>query len=195
MDEESKEIFEHLKQEVILLHARWAVYKQLYASGKDNVDLLNRHASNVFYLYQFLLIDDFSLTLSKLTDSSSTYGQDNLSLEQLILRLEEGGSNELTVELRRRFAELKNSCEKFRLLRNKRIAHIDLSHRLQVAEEQLPVTSREDIKISLKLLSDFMNKIEENMFGAYTDYDGILTPLDSDGDALLRALRRADEAI
>ncbi|EMW0566286.1 hypothetical protein AAD033_004697, partial [Vibrio parahaemolyticus] len=64
---------------------------------------------------------------------------------------------ELAQVLKAKFQELFDACQKFRVHRNKRIAHADLAHATGSAEEPLPGISRQYVEDALKLLRDFMN--------------------------------------
>ena len=171
------------------------IYRQLYATSETAIDLLNRSGSNVFYLLQFLLLDDCALRLSKLTDPPSQGRFENLSVRKLIDTLGESDEDLLKGELKSLAEELNARCEKFRALRNKRIAHADLDHALQIAADPLPGISREDVERALESLRNTMNKIEYHYFQSQTLYAEVIIPYDSDGNKLLKILGAGHEKL
>jgi len=80
MDARYREIFAALKTEIVDLHLRWIIYRQLYGTSEEAVDVLNRSGSNVFFLLQQLLLDDCALRISKLTDPVDQGKVANLSV-------------------------------------------------------------------------------------------------------------------
>jgi hypothetical protein len=188
MNNQCRQLFDALKLEVTDLHLRWVIYRQLYASSEAAIDLLNRSGSNVFYLLQFLLLDDCSLRLSKLTDPPSQGKFKNLSIKKLVDTLIKSDSAFPRGEVLKLFERLKERCDKFRQLRNKRIAHSDLDHTLMIATTPLPGISREDIEKALESLSDILNAIEYHYFNSQTLYAEVIVPHHADGNKLLRLL-------
>ncbi len=73
-------------------------------------------------------MDNVALSFSKLADPNKQRSNENLSLKQLTVLANDSGDLELSQALKEKFEELLQSCEKFRKLRNKRIAHADLDH-------------------------------------------------------------------
>ena len=188
MNNQCRPLFDALKHEVTNLHLRWVIYRQLYAASEGAIDLLNRSGSNVFYLLQFLLLDDCALRLSKLTDPPSQRRFENLSLRKLVETLAESDKDLPMAELAKLLEVLNERCEKFRSLRNKRIAHADLDHALQIAADPLPGISREDVERALESLRNTINKIEYHYFQSQTLYGEVIIPYDSDGNKLLKIL-------
>src|ERR1700757_3279717 len=82
------EVFEELRKEIIWLHARWILYNQLYGKSEKRVDLLNESAGTFFYVVQETFLADVHIALSKLSDPAATGRFDNLSLEQLQIRVD-----------------------------------------------------------------------------------------------------------
>jgi len=191
MNEHAAKIFKQLKEEAIQLHFRWLTYRQIFASSPQDIELLNKHGSNVFFLLQHLLLDNVALSLSKLTDPHEQGQNKNLSIQTLIQAIQEDGNSEFCGKLQGKFDTLKEQCAKFRLLRNKRIAHADFGHALQIVEEPLPGVSRTEIETTLETFRDTLNTVELHYFGSQTAYDMLIMAIGSDGSALLRHLREA----
>lgn len=123
---DSQEVFDALWQEVVGLHTRWIIFKQLYATDENRVALLNKVAGTFFAHLQGILIDDIILCLSRLTDPPQFGKRENLALEQLIEKLDPAKHSPLAASLKQQLQNLQEVCKPFRQNRNRRIAHSDL---------------------------------------------------------------------
>lgn len=189
-----REVFAALKTEIIDLHLRWIIYRQLFAASPEKIDLLNKSGSNVFFLLQHLLLDDCALRLSKLTDPAEQGKFANLSVLQLLECIAGADKEFPRDKVEALIGELTGRSEKFRKLRNKRIAHADLHHALKVAEEPLPGISREDVEQALKVLRQVMNAIELHYDNSQTLYEETIVAHDADGNQLLKVLEKGRTA-
>jgi hypothetical protein len=181
------EVYEALKIEVTWLHGRWIVYRQLFGESDRRIDMLNECASAFFYIIQDVLIGEVQVTLSKLTDPDATGKHANLSLEQLQLQLETHGDKSLSSQMRSVLDELHVKCEPFRIWRNKKLAHLDLTTSMKSSPNPLPGISRQMIEDALTLLRTYMNKIEGHYNDSEMGYEDF--SMLSDGDALLAVIR------
>lgn len=182
------EIFQELKTEVTWLHARWIMYRQLFAQSPKRIDLLNECASTFFYTIQDVLIGDVQIALSKLTDPPRTGANENLSLEQLQERVEKQGEPNLQASLRQTLDELKQKCTAFRTWRNKRLAHLDLTTAMRSRHNPLPDVSRQMIEDALDLVRKYLNAIQIHYDNSETGYEHFIMPA-SDGEALISMLK------
>lgn len=195
MNPRCRELFDALKYEVTDLHLRWVIYRQLYANSSAAIDLLNRSGSNVFYILQFLLLDDCALRLSKLTDPPAQGKFENLSVHKLMNALAESDKDFPQAKVAEVINELMKRCEKFRALRNKRIAHADLHHALKIADSPLPGISREDVELALESLRETMNAVEYHYWNSQTIYQEVIIPYDADGNKLLKVLGEGHKSL
>ena len=181
-------IFEKLKSEIIWIHGRWIIYRQIFAKSQRRIDLLNECASTFFYVIQNVLIGEVQISLSKLMDPAQTRGSENLSLKTLYEKIALEGDVELTRRLNGVLERLRIQCEPFRTWRNKRLAHLDLKASLESELNPLPGVSREMIEEGLVLVRLFMNEIERAYLDSETGYEHFI--LDhGDGDGLIAMLR------
>lgn len=171
MDKYVDSIFEKIDYEVTDLHYRWIMYRDVFAADAEQTALLNRNGSNFFYCTQFLMLDYMALAFSKLTDPNKQGKNENLSLKQFHVTYSSHGEDELVQQLKEKFNELKGACESFRDLRNKRIAHADFDHSLNLVDEPLEGISREYVENSLKLLREYMNIINKHRSNTRTLYE------------------------
>ena len=75
-----EQLLESLENDYIQLRYRWEIFLQLYDSGEENIALLNSSGSNVFQLFQKLIIDDTMLSLCRLSDPERSAGKENASV-------------------------------------------------------------------------------------------------------------------
>ena len=88
MPESMKDLFSELKNEILWLHARWKIYRQLFAHSARRIDLLNQSARVFFIIVHTTLLDEIQISFGKITDPALTGKHENLSLDQLQERVE-----------------------------------------------------------------------------------------------------------
>ncbi len=185
--EEINEVYEELKTEITWLHARWIIYRQLFAESDKRVDLLNECASVFFYIIQDVLLEEVLVSLCKLTDPARSRRFENLSLKQLQSRLGAHGDQKLAARTRSILDELHSKCEPFRVWRNKQLTHLDLTTAMKSSPDPLPGISRQMIEEALGLVRKYMNQIEGHYRNSEIGYEHFI--MRSDGEALVAMLR------
>jgi hypothetical protein len=190
MDEHLQKVFDRIKQELNHIHYRWILYRQIFGTSPSRIELINNTSSNVFLELQWLVIDYMVMSLSKLTDQARMGSNDNLSYHYLIEKVKENGNDELEVELRVELKELTDACEKFRNIRNKRVAHNDLVVSLDIDGSPLPGVSRADVEKALVHARNLMNKAELHFNFSQTLYEEIILPVTNDGRSVLIWLQK-----
>ncbi|WP_280542468.1 hypothetical protein [Chromohalobacter sp. 11-W] len=190
MDEHLQKVFDRIKQELNHIHYRWTLYRQMFGTNPSRIELINKTSSNIFVEFQWLVIDHMVMSLSKLTDRARMGGNDNLSYHYLIEKVRASGNEELADELQVELDELTVACEKFRELRNKRVAHNDLVVALDEDGSPLPGVSRADIEAALIHARNIMNKVELHFNDSQTLYEEIILPLTNDGRSVLIWLQK-----
>jgi hypothetical protein len=184
MPENLKPTWEALYKEVINVHARWIIFRQLFAEPGERIAILNESAGTFFYYMQSILVDNVQLTLSKLADPAETRGYPNATLALLAERIAESNEQPLIDKLNEALTEYKASCEQIKTRRNKQLAHYDQATLLQ----PLPGPTRKEIEDALAALRRFMEPAERYLTSESTSYQEVI--LGSAGDALIFALRR-----
>ncbi|MDX7821563.1 hypothetical protein SJT38_00300 [Aeromonas caviae] len=190
MDEHLHKVFDRMKQELNQIHYRWTLYRQMFGTNPRRIRLINKTSSNIFVEFQWLIIDYMVISLSKLTDRARMRGADNLSFYYLIEKVRESDNVELADELQAELEELSIACEKFRGIRNKRVAHNDLVVALDEYGSPLPGVSRADIEKALFHARNLMNKVELHFNDSQTLYEEIVIPLENDGRSVLIWLQK-----
>jgi hypothetical protein len=145
--ESARKLFSQLSGEVLWLREKWHNYRYLFAQSPERIEVLNTCGGTFFYIIDHLFIDDFILSLSRLTDRAEGRNS-NLSLEQLVLRLDPHEHAGLRHRLVPILESLGDKVANLRKHRHKRVAHSDLSVALS-AQDLLPAVSREIIEKAL----------------------------------------------
>jgi hypothetical protein len=184
-----QELWASLTADVVWLHGRWIIYRQLFGTNKERVDLLNEAAGTVTWILQHLLLHDVQISLSKIGDPAGSGSRKNLTLRRLQITLRDTGESELSEKMEPLLAAFEASCEKVRHRRNKWIAHNDLPTKIAARSEPLSGPSREEIELSLSALRDVMNCVELKFKDSQTAYEHFA--MNEDGEYLISALARS----
>lgn len=184
------EVFEKLKIEATWLHVWWKIYRQLFAHSEKRINLLNECASACFYVIQEMLIEQVQIYICKLTDPACTGKYENLSFEQLQRRVEDQGEKQLSADLQKLCADLRNNSKPFHNLRNKRLVHLDLDTTMQSRTNAISGISRKMIEETLRIMRNYLNSIQIYYCHIETDYENFHMP-GKDGEALVVMLKFA----
>jgi hypothetical protein len=161
--ESAKTLFSLLSGEVLWLREKWHNYIYLFGKSPKRVEFLNTCGGNFFYIMDHLFIDDFILSLSRLTDKAEGRNS-NLSLQQLVLRLDAKSQAELITKLLPMLDSLGEKAANLRKHRDKRIAHRDLPTVLS-KEDILPTVSRKIIEDALLEAEQFLRAFDFHFSG------------------------------
>lgn len=181
------ELWDALDYEVTWLHGRWVIYRQLFGTNEERVEILNRSAGTFTAMLQEILLQDVQLGLAKLGEPAVTKRFKNLTLAALVEILSENEPS-LSAELAHLLRVYGEACVKIRRRRDKWIAHLD--HETMVNRKATPLMgpSRNEIESALSALRAFMNAVKLHFNHSQTAYE--LITLDSDGDHLIGMLKR-----
>jgi hypothetical protein len=181
-------LFHELTTEEDWLRDKWAVFQELFEHGQERIDLLNRAASNFFWSLHKLLFEDAMLHLSRLTDPPESNGKKtNLTVLSLPTSISDP---KLKDSVEKAIKGLIKSCEFARDMRNRRLAHADLSTARNEHPHSLPAVKSEDIARALQCLRTVLLLIEK-----YYRIPPALTLRDPWGAcALVHCLQIADRA-
>ncbi len=190
MDTETRKLFHAIDDEIVQLFYRWKIFSQLFDSDKEAVQLLNQSGSNVFALLQTLIIENTYLTLARLTDPERTGVYENLSIRNLVAKIEADLNENLRKNVCRKLAKLDAVSKSLRKHRNKRIAHLDIDHAIKL--KSLPSVTYGDLEDALELVRSIMQDIWLALFNASVWYNPHIA-YGCDGEYLLRILRKAHQ--
>ena len=186
--EDLKSVLNAVNAQVIQLAFRWKIFCQLFDSGPENIQLMNKSGSNVFGLFQRLVLDDVMICLSKLTDPEKSPGGENASIKNVLGKARTYLSAPTFTEVEALIVELEHHVQNVRSHRNKALAHADLSHALNVAA--LPAITYDELEKAMKTLQEIVNKVASEALRWTTHYDPIIQ-YGCGGDSLLKVLKRA----
>lgn len=191
--EDLKNALNAVNDQVIQLAFRWKIFCQLFDSGQESIQLMNKSGSNVFWLFQRLVLDDVMIRLSRLTDPEKSLGRENASISNVVGKARACLSAPTVTEVEALIVELEHHVQNVRSHRNKTLAHADLSHALNVSA--LPPVTYDELEKAMKTLQEIVSKVASEALCWTTHYDPIV-PYGCGGDSLLKVLKRAhnDEA-
>jgi len=151
-----------LQNEVAWLLRKWNEFGELYKDDHDQIELLNRVASNFFHFLQTWFYEDAMLHISRLTDAPETGGrskQANLTVMRLPLVISDAT---LKANVEASVDQARARSQFARDWRNKRIAHADLDVRHKGYAAALPAVTRKDIEESAEALSKPVRLVNEH---------------------------------
>lgn len=176
MSEPLAQDFERLSEDVVWLHARWTLYKQLFAVSQERVNLLNRTADELFYTIQQVLWDDIVLAICKLCDHPDRGGRKNLVIASLLSHLKSDNYKVLEERLRAQLDCLlggtrdNSKLGPFQHQRNKRIAHRDYPTAFIATSFSNPITV-EMVESVLADIRNCLNMVQNHFDGHMTAYE------------------------
>jgi hypothetical protein len=169
---ELREVYGRLAGAVIDTLGCYSELVTLFGS-QETVTLLNATAPTFFLRHQQLLIDNMILSLSRLTDTTSSgprkNPQENLTLAQLI-DLREPEYDQLRADLKKKWTTIAAAAKPIRLYRHKLLAHASLVHYLS------PSTKLGE-KITMTSMKDLIDEILDYLSTFDCFFTGVDTPL------------------
>lgn len=184
-------IFHGLHADFVGLQVRYLMYRQLFGTSEERVELLNRRARAYFGIAQATLFDDVLSGISRITDKTVVCGKDNLVLDQLIEELDQMTYTTEIAALRSKRVAVATAVGPITTIRHKRLSHRDMQFALNPTAHSLPPMDRQQIEDALKAIADFMNTFLE-LFGENPYLYAETVPELGNGDALIRHLQRAE---
>jgi hypothetical protein len=148
-----------LQDDLEWLRYKWSEFQELFGKGPERIELLNKVASNFFYILQKLLYEDAMLHLCRLTDPPGNRCQENLTLLRLAKLISE---QEFSARVQEDAEEVQKKCEFARKWRNKRLAHTDLMSLRNERASPLPSVTCQDIEDALKSMDALLNSVEQH---------------------------------
>jgi len=165
----TQELFEKLNDDVITISWKWQIIRSLYGT-QERVDLLSATAPSFFQVCQSTFADDVFLMLSRITDSPKTRGQENLVIARLIDSIDANQDPAFHQKLKQMADAAILACLPFRKHRHKRLAHSDLSFKLQTAGNLIPNISVDEINRAVEALQNVLNEFNRHFLDRETSY-------------------------
>jgi hypothetical protein len=181
------EVYHGLWCEAVWLHAKWALYRQLYAHSPDRYAFLQKVAGHFFKVVEDVMCDDVLLHLMRLIDRSK--GTLTLSrLPKLVI-----SQPRLASELKKLIQAAEKACESAaKASRDNRIAHMNRALALNRTFNDLP--SRLEIEDALSRVRAVLDRLEEHFWHRKAGCQ-YFNPSGGDADSLVHYLLKANEAL
>jgi len=176
LGEHSGKIYYQLINKIIGLNQEWNTYKVLFIDNEENVDLMNKVSSYIFFVFQKNLRNELALNINRLTDPPQTGKHLNISIPLLQRSLKENNFDVKTqkeIQLQMDWI-IKKLTPPLRELRNKIISHNDYETILGKRSTQDKITN-EIFKHLIHSLNNLINSINFKLFNSkiYFDNDNI----------------------
>src|SRR5688572_15198772 len=125
VNDSTRELYRSIRSELINIHYRHLLIKQLFTSEDTNT-LLNKTAIRFFTTLKWDLFNTITIAISRLTDSAKTGKYKNASLQQLIDSLDSNYDRTLINTLKDILTSVKAKSPRIENWRKKWAAHRDL---------------------------------------------------------------------
>jgi HEPN superfamily AbiU2-like protein len=182
-----QKLWDALRPEVLLLHERWLIYRQLFADSQHRVDLLNDSASTFFLVVEDVLFESIQLGFARLGDPAQSGTGRNLTLESLLNEVKKRPQDAaLLAKLTVLLHKYRTECSKLKRIRNKKLAHLD--RQTILGRKRLTNPSRNEIEHALTTLRDFVNSFDLYFGIPEMAYEKMI--LRDDGNALVHVLKQ-----
>ena len=180
LGDEAGEIFYHLVDEYYSCQSRWQEYKELFATTRERISLLNESTSYFFSMIQSILLDDILLSICRMNDPSSSFGKANLSFSHFQDLMTEMGCEDLS----RLVEKAKRNVNPIKYIRNTRLGHNDLN---TIIKERSMYLELPELENALSNLFQIINHV----YFSYLHEDIIneMTPSSSGSISLMLILR------
>jgi hypothetical protein len=182
------ELAYELSSSITFLHLKWKLFRALFGTSQERIDLLNQTAPAFFAYVGQIMFNDVVLAIARLTDPPGTGKHENACLARLITLLAPHiGATELA-GWQSDLALLHTAVEPLRETRNRYLAHDDLATTLNYHPRPMPGVSRTQVETMLRRIRGLFESIEEKFRGSHTSHEFI----DADGgEQLIATLQRA----
>jgi hypothetical protein len=177
-----------IKSEVDWLHVRWTLYRQVYGTSAERVDVLNRSASMFFTVLQMSMLDEMQQALCRFGDAAGTGLGPDLSLSGLAARLEAAGETAIAKQLKGLVAAYAASCKQMRKRREKFTERPDRESLKDSKLMPLLGPTRDEFEAALEALRAVTKCVETHYTKSQTVYENFV--VSEGGDKLLVALKR-----
>ncbi len=193
-NDEFAEIYQGLSKELVHLHSRWKIFRQLYSTSEEQINFLREVAPGFFGLIQHSLRDDILLRISRLTDPATYKNKhERLSLEQLSKHLGRTVDSEFSSGVTASIEAIKSHCDSIRRdWRDRRIAHADLEDALHPTLKSFPEDEGKQIDEALEMIGDLLNQIAQHYGQPFVPYDTVY--IEGDAEHVVTLLKYAVDA-
>ena len=183
------DVFRPLQQELLDIHIKWSLYRQLFGTDEGRISLLNRVAPVYFGYAERIQYDDLILSLFRFTDSLATGGKPNLTLDRLASVVK---ANEATfgLSIQADAGTIDSLLAPHADWRDHRLAHNDLARTKArwSGTSTLIGPSREQIEEILDRMRQRMNRVATHYGEDPMAYEALLYQTPGDAETLVAHL-------
>jgi hypothetical protein len=185
------EVYSPLSEQLVGIHIRWTLYRQLFGTDPARIELLNRFAAVFFGSTQRVMEDELILALCRMSDPAETgrgrNARQNCTIERLVsVVVAEAPQTELVLRpLLATIQALRD--EHLEELRNRSLAHNDFTtmQAMWAGQPGPPRPNRAQIESFLAPTRNLMNAVQKHYENAETYYGRFNVPPGRDGEALV----------
>lgn len=181
-----KDAFGPLSDDITWTSIYWSIYKQLFRTSENYIDIMNQCAPNFFLVIQRALVDLVVFRLTRLGDRAKQKGSSNLSLETICNLVKAQEEPQLMTSLRVIMARFRGLARPLKEYRDKKLAHLSLAQACGNSTLELPSVTFRMIEDALFIVYEFMNEIDGHYRNSTTDYSEAL--LVGDGNDVISCL-------
>lgn len=169
LGEEFGRAYYHAYNEWCNLWIVWKQFRNLFCSGPERVELLNRCGAGLFYQVDKIFLESIMLSLCRLTDPPETCGRHNLTIKRFSQFMD---SEERTEKMKNLISEAEISTAFARDWRNRRIGHNDYYLKLGKAKP-LKSATIDGIEAAVRAVFDVFSYISHDFLKQSTEYEVI----------------------
>jgi hypothetical protein len=172
IDETFRMTVEALEGEAYALLDEWTVYKQLYGSDQERIELLNETARQFFGLLQFTLLDSVVAQICRITDKMKVAGKETLVIRR-VCELAKPRHPDIADELEKDADAIDTLCKPIRDWRNNKVSHLNLAVHIDAKNNPLTDFTRKDVQNAIDAIRAFLQKTREKLAADEFYYDGV----------------------
>jgi AbiU2 len=149
----------------------WTVYKQLYGSDQERIDLFNEVARHFFGLLQYTLRDSIVAQICRLTEKPKVMGYETLVIRRLC-GLARQTHPDVADELEKDADAINDLCKPIREWRDNMVSHLNLAAHLDDASKPGGF-SRKTVQDAVDAITTFLNKARLKLTNGEFHYDSV----------------------
>jgi len=162
-----------LESQAFYLLDEWIIYRQLYGTDQERIDLFNETARHFFGVLQYTLRDSVILQICRIaTDKPKIGGKDTLVLRHLV-ELVNAFDPALGTQLATEWNKLSALCSPMLEWRNNRVAHLNRDAHLDASNNPPTDFSRKQVQEAIDSITAFLNLVRLQLTDGEFCYDAV----------------------
>ena len=183
-------VYGYLAGETLRTRSKWIFFRQLFMDSGVRTKKLAKAGGHFFGEIQNILVFDLILSVARLTDPAKSGTKENLTLLQLISKLDQEKQLEITSVLRSEYTKVEKLAEAVRLHRHKKVSHFDLVTVVKPESEPLPGLTLRDIRLTIESIEEFLGLVHTHYTGGSFMWSALTTR--DDAETLIARLCKAE---